>query len=43
MDAFAECIMQNKESRVAGTMGLRDVRILEAIYEAAESGNRVNL
>jgi predicted dehydrogenase len=43
MDAFAECIMQNEASRVPGEMGLRDVRILEAIYEAAESGNRVNL
>ena len=43
MDAFAECIMQNEESRVPGEMGLRDVRILEAIYDAAASGNRVNI
>lgn len=43
MDAFAECIMNNEESRVPGEMGLRDVRILEAIYDAAESGEKINL
>lgn len=43
MDAFAECIRQDRESRVPGEMGKRDVAILMAIYEAARSGNRVTL
>ena len=43
MDAFAECIRQNKESSVPGEMGKRDVRILEAIYEAARTGQRVEI
>jgi predicted dehydrogenase len=43
MDAFAECIIDNTETRVPGEMGLRDVRIMEAIYDAAESGNKVSL
>ena len=43
MDAFAECIRQNKESRVPGEMGLRDVQILMAIYEAARTGQRVEI
>ncbi len=43
MDAFADCIINNKESRVPGEMGLRDVRMLQAIYEAAENGRKVNM
>lgn len=43
MDAFADCIINNKESRVPGEMGLRDVRIMMAIYEAAEKGKRISL
>ncbi|PRY15688.1 putative dehydrogenase [Pontibacter ummariensis] len=41
MDAFAECVLENRESRVPGEMGMRDVRILMAIYEAARTGKRV--
>jgi predicted dehydrogenase len=43
MDEFAECILQNKESRVPGEMGMRDVEILLAIYESARTGKRVEL
>jgi len=43
MDAFADCIMNDRESRVPGIMGLRDVKILMAIYEAANKGERVKL
>ncbi len=43
MDDFAECILENRESRVPGEMGLRDVQILLAIYEAAKTGKRVEL
>ncbi|MBT1711259.1 Gfo/Idh/MocA family oxidoreductase [Fulvivirgaceae bacterium PWU5] len=43
MDDFATCVRQNKKSRVPGEMGLRDVRILTAIYEAASTGVRIEL
>lgn len=43
MDDFAACIAENKPTRVPGEMGLRDVEILKAIYEAAKTGNRVEL
>jgi glucose-fructose oxidoreductase len=43
MDDFAQCVMQDKESRVSGEMGLRDMKIIEAIYQSASSGKRVEL
>jgi glucose-fructose oxidoreductase len=41
MDDFAQCIMQNRPSRVPGEMGLRDMKIIAAIYESAATGKRV--
>ena len=38
MDHFADCILQSKEPKSPGEEGLRDHRIMEAIYEAARSG-----
>ena len=43
MDDFAQCIMNNQPTRVPGEEGLRDVKILMAIYEAARTGRAVNL
>ena len=43
LDDFAECIRENKPSKVPGEEGLRDVRIMLAIYEAARSGRSVAL
>lgn len=43
MDDFAQCVKENKATRVPGEMGLRDVKILEAIYEAARTGKRVEI
>lgn len=43
MDDFAQCILENKPSRVEGEEGLRDVRILMAIYESARTGKAVKL
>ncbi|HEY9044301.1 MAG TPA: Gfo/Idh/MocA family oxidoreductase [Ohtaekwangia sp.] len=43
MDDFATCVLQNKKSKVPGEMGLRDVKILMAIYEAARTGKRIEL
>jgi predicted dehydrogenase len=41
MDAFADHIMNGAENRVPGEMGMRDVEIMMAIYEAAETGERI--
>ena len=43
MDDFAQCILQNKTSRVPGEMGRRDLVIIEAIYKAAATGKRVEM
>lgn len=43
MDDDALAIMQGKPMLVPGEEGLRDIRIVEAIYRAADSGKRVGL
>lgn len=43
MDDFARCIRTNDKTRVPGEMGLRDVKILMAIYESARTGQRMEL
>jgi glucose-fructose oxidoreductase len=43
MDDDALAIMQNKPMMVPGEEGLRDIRIVEAIYKCAGSGKRVAL
>lgn len=43
MDDFAGCVLDNKPSRVSGEEGLRDVRILMAIYESIKTGQAVKL
>lgn len=43
MDDFAECILTGKSSRVPGEEGLRDIRIITAIYESARTGRAVKL
>ena len=43
MDDFARCIVEKIPSRVSGEEGLRDVRIMTAIYESARSGRPVEL
>jgi glucose-fructose oxidoreductase len=40
MDDFALCVREGRESRVPGEMGLRDLKIIEAIYESARTGKR---
>ncbi len=42
LDDFAQCVLQNKPTRVPGEMGLRDVQLLAAIYRAAETGQSVS-
>lgn len=43
IDAFARNILDETEIIASGEMGLRDVRIIEGIYEAMETGERVLL
>ncbi len=43
MDDNAMAIMQGKPMLVPGEEGLRDIRIVEAIYKSAGTGNRVSL
>ena len=43
MDDFARCILEDRQSKVAGEEGLRDVRIMMAIYESARTGRSVTL
>ncbi len=37
MDDFARCILENRPTKVPGEEGLRDVKIMMAIYEAAKT------
>ncbi len=39
MDDFARCIMEDRESRVSGEEGLRDMRVIEAIYRSIDAGS----
>lgn len=43
MDDFAQAIKNNRPTPVPGEMGRRDVKIIQAIYKAMESGNRVEI
>lgn len=43
IDGIAEAILAGTESLVPGAMGLRDMRIVTAIYEAARTGGRVSV
>jgi predicted dehydrogenase len=43
MDHMSECVMENKEPLTPGEEGLRDLRIMAAIYEAGRTGKTVKL
>lgn len=43
LDHFAECVRENRAPMFDGAVGLRDVRVMEAIYEAASTGRPVSL
>jgi len=40
MDNFSQCIMQNKASIIPGEEGLKDMKVIEAIYRSIASGRR---
>jgi predicted dehydrogenase len=41
MDDFALCIKEGRATSVPGEEGRQDVKILQAIYKAMETGERV--
>jgi predicted dehydrogenase len=43
MDAMALAVKQGKPSKTPGEMGLRDMKMIEAIYKAMNTGTRVVL
>jgi predicted dehydrogenase len=43
MDHLSECVMENKEPLTPGEEGLRDMKYIMAIYEAARTGKTVKL
>jgi predicted dehydrogenase len=43
MEHMSDCVMQNKDPLTPGEEGLRDLTIMHALYEAANSGKTVKL
>ena len=43
LDAFADCIRRNREPAPNGAEGLRDVAVMQAIYESAREGRPVKI
>ncbi len=43
MDAFALAVKNNKQTIVPGELGRRDVKYLQAIYEAMRTGKRIEI
>lgn len=43
MDDFADCILSHRQTAVPGELGLRDIKIIKAVYQAAATGKRVKV
>jgi predicted dehydrogenase len=43
MDDFAQAVKNNRPTPVPGEMGRQDVKILQAIYKAMATGQRVEI
>lgn len=43
MDDFATCVRENRESSVNGEGGLKDLKVIEAIYKSIQSGRKENI
>jgi len=43
MDHFAQCVLSNQEPLTPGEEGLRDVKIMMAAYESAQTGQMIKL
>jgi predicted dehydrogenase len=40
---FSDCVLKNREPEPSGEQGLQDVRIIQALYESADSGKVVQI
>lgn len=40
IDDFARCVLENKKSRVSGEEGLKDLKVIKAIYKSLATGKR---
>lgn len=43
MDHMSESVMENKQPKTPGLEGLRDVRLMQIIYEAAQTGRPISV
>lgn len=43
LDHMAQCVKENRETIVPGEEGLRDIRIIEAVYRSAREQKRIGL
>ena len=43
MDDFADCVLTGRNTPVSGELGRRDMQIITAVYEAARTGERVQV
>jgi len=43
MDDFALCILEDRDSRVSGEEGKRDLAVIEAIYESIRRDRPISL
>ena len=43
LDAFADCVRRNREPAPNGAEGLRDVAVMQAIYQSAREGRPVSI
>lgn len=43
IDHLSECVMQNKQPKTPGAEGLQDVKLMQLIYEAAQTGKTIKV
>jgi len=43
LDAFADCVRLNRDPAPNGTEGLRDVAVMQPIYQSAREGRPVSI
>ena len=43
LDHMAECVLQNKAPKIPGEEGLRDIKLIMALYESARKGKPVKV
>jgi predicted dehydrogenase len=43
LDGMATCILENKPSNADGEEGMKDMKVIEAIYKSIQTGGKVKL